>query len=107
MELRSADETAKAVGRALHRLIREDGLAPSDVAVLTGRSFGRSAFGEAPEQIGAFTVTRQPGDQMAPLIETAWRFKGLERPAVVLCELEDYLDNGALLYSSITRARVP
>ena len=86
----------REVGRVLHRLIREDGIGPQDIAILTGRSFARSGFGESPERVGTFGVTRRPDNAGRVLIETAKRFKGLDRPAVVLCELEDYLDNAAL-----------
>jgi hypothetical protein len=107
VEVGDPDRAEKDVSRALHRLIREDGVSPRDMAVLTGRSRVRSQFGPDTSTIGTFAVTSNAFvEPDKSLLDTAWRFKGLERPAVILCELEDYLDNDALLHAAITRARL-
>jgi hypothetical protein len=115
-------ETLEALRKELHRLLTDEQVAPSDVAVLCGTSADKSevwrrrrfgnvtlwneALGEtgrkdlAPEEIPP-----EPSD--AVLFETIRRFKGLERPAIVLVELPERPDQprlDELLYVALTRA---
>ncbi len=111
-----------ALRRVLHRLRAPDGenVAPWQIAVLTGKSLEHSAvwrqrrFGnevlwngqvdDKGKQLGraASEVPAQPTD--AILCDSIRRFKGLERPVVILVELEpgDRLDQ--LLYVGASRA---
>ncbi len=115
-------ETVEAVRRELHRLLSVERVRSWDVAVLSGGSAARSGvwarrrFGNAVLWNGSINddgssrglapedVPDEPPDDAVVRFETVRRFKGLERPVVVLCELPtegDRLDE--LLYSALTR----
>jgi len=94
----------REVSRYLHRLVREEKVHPEDVAVLTGRSRDKSALGRE-DVIGAFsTCCGEAPERGKVVFDSIRRFKGLERPVVVLVELEDVLDSPEILYVGITRA---
>jgi hypothetical protein len=116
-------ETVEAVRKQLHRLLEEEGVRPWHVAVLSGvsatksevwkkRRFGNvelwnGAIDEGGASLGlpAGEIPDVPPDAGIVLFETVRRFKGLERPVVILCELPDEgqrLDQ--LLYTALTRA---
>ena len=105
--VRDPSEIERAVSRVLHHLIRDDGVAPSDIAVLMGST--RSGPLKRGERIGAFDTT---GDQTAEpskvLLESIRRFKGLERPVVLLTAIDDLPveEETAMLYVGLSRARV-
>jgi hypothetical protein len=113
----------EALGRVLHRLRARDGedVLPWDIAVLTGRSledsavwrarrFGNEVLGNAavddegrPLGLAAHLVPRLPDDVI--LCESIRRFKGLERPVVILVELRaDDPRLERLLYVGASRA---
>ncbi len=96
--------TRAAVSRVLHRLANTELVERSDVAVLTGRSLERSEVCE-DRRIGAFECCS--ADRPVPgqvTFDTVRRFKGLEKPAVVICEFDSDPDE-ELLYVAVTRAR--
>ncbi|MBI4613293.1 MAG: ATP-binding domain-containing protein [Planctomycetes bacterium] len=102
------DEIEKEVGRILLRLIREDGVSQDRIAVLSGLARPRSALGRGGK-IGTISVTNDPiAEPGKVLLDTIHRFKGLERPVVVLAELEPLAGRDAteLVYVGTTRARV-
>jgi len=111
------------VRRHLHRLIVEEGVRPWDVAVLSGAAAAKSdvwqqrrygnvelwngSIDAAGESLGlaAADVPDEPMDDGVVLFETARRFKGLERPVVILCELpEEGRRLDELIYTALTRA---
>lgn len=99
-----ARELPRELGRTLHRLVNEDGVSPGDIAVLTPRSVESSSVCGT---IGNFTLTPEPRSRMDVLISTIHRFKGLDAPAVVICELAPARpDHRALMYVGCSRARV-
>lgn len=97
-------ERFKGVSRTLHRLINEERVPPASIAVLTGRSREKSSLGK-DDKIGAFQVcSGEDCDGNKVVFDSIRRFKGLERPVIILVELEDVLDQEDLLYVGITRA---
>ncbi len=115
--------TVEAVRGQLHRLVHDEGVRPWDIVVLSGSSAARSgvwrerrfgnlelwngAIDDAGESLGqaADALPDEPKDDGVVLFETARRFKGLERPVVILCELPDEaLRLEQLLYTALTRA---
>lgn len=103
-----AREQARALSRVLHRLIREESVAPGTIAVLVS---SRQAVPELVEdgRIGAFEVTTQHDDGTERvLIESVTRFKGLERDVVILMRLDpvEYLEYEPMLYVAASRARL-
>jgi DNA helicase IV len=104
-------EGPQAIGRRLsqvvHRLVHDEAVAPCDIAVLTGRAAAKTSVGK-DGKIGVYRCTRdQHVDPGAVLVETVHRFKGLERPVVILVELDDYVARSSqeLLYVGVSRAR--
>src|SRR6185369_13403472 len=95
--------TREALRKTLHRLRSEEGVAPWDIAVVTGmrlehsaiwrqRTFGNEVLANAAVDdsgkhlgLGASATPDLPSD--AILYETIRRFKGLERAVIVLVEL--------------------
>lgn len=81
--------------------------APADIAVLMGS--GRTCPLRRGQRIGAFeTTTDQAAEPSKVLLETVSRFKGLERPVIVLTGIDDLpaAEETALLYVGLSRARV-
>jgi hypothetical protein len=105
--IHDASEIERQVSRALHHLIKDNGVAPADIAVLMGS--GRACPLRKGQRIGAFeTTTGQAAEPSKVLLETVRRFKGLERPVVVLTAIDDLTaeEETALLYVGLSRARV-
>jgi superfamily I DNA/RNA helicase len=122
IEAEDDDATLEALRRVLHRLRADEGVRLGEIAVLTGRSLEDSAvwrqrrfgnevlwnggYDDAGHSLGlaADLVPEVPPD--AILFDSIRRFKGLERPIVVLVELrpdDPRLDR--LLYIGASRAR--
>lgn len=103
----SAREQTRELSRVLHRLIREESVAPGAIAVLVS---SRRAVPELVQdgRIGAFEVTFAPDDPRdRVLIESVTRFKGLERDVVILARLDpvEYCEYGPMLHVGASRAR--
>lgn len=109
----------EALRKVLHRLRVDEGVRPSDMAVLTGtrleasavwhvpgRRFGNEVLGnpaidDAGRNLGlpARDVPHLPDDVI--LCDTIRRFKGLERPVIILMELEAELADPEKLRQSL------
>jgi hypothetical protein len=115
-------ETLEALRVVLHRLRHDEGLAPWQIAVLTGRSLVRSdvwrqrrfgnevlwngSYDDAGRSLGlsADQAPVQPTDTI--LFDSIRRFKGLEREVVVLVELAESDERrDRLMYVGATRAK--
>jgi hypothetical protein len=95
----------KEIGKALDRFIKA-GVSPDDIAVLTGRSVSSSRVGGS--LFGSYRWTNdQSTEPGLPLFESIARFKGLERAAVILVELEDHVsaERDESIYVGLSRAR--
>jgi hypothetical protein len=104
IEAKSDHAVLKEVSRYLHKLVKEERVHPEDVAVLTGRSRNKSALGRK-DVIGAFsTCCGETPERGKVVFDSIRRFKGLERPVVILVELEEIIDSPETLYVGITRA---
>lgn len=116
-----ADACRKVLGTALRRIIDAGKVAATDVVVLTPRSNRSSwlmdASGAAveawpyrlmPEYGPEGSVLPPPTKGGQVRVATIHRYKGLESPVVVLCEIDSRVaaeDLDALLYVGATRAR--
>jgi hypothetical protein len=115
-------ETLEALRVLLHRLRHDEGVRPWEIAVLSGskleesgvwerRRFGNEVLWNGqvddagrPNALAADQVPAQPSDTI--LCDSIRRFKGLERPVIILVELradDPRLDR--LLYVGLSRAR--
>jgi Nuclease-related domain/AAA domain/UvrD-like helicase C-terminal domain len=100
----SVRELRKELGRMLHRLIMEGDLSPSDVVVLTPRGMEHSTV---RGRVGAYHLTPTPQGRGEIKLSTLHRFKGLDAPAVVVCEVSerDGPEFRSQMYVACSRAR--
>lgn len=99
----SIDRTARSVERELNRLIATEGFAAQDIAVLTGGPVDAGPL--AAESLGQhrFATADAPVDGHI-VRDSVRRFKGLDRPVVVLCSMETECDED-IAYVALTRAK--
>jgi hypothetical protein len=76
-----------SIEKRLARLVSQEGIAPRDIAVLTGHSARRSIL-RGLDGDGFRLNTQRVGDDLVEL-ETIFSFKGLEKQVVALAELDD------------------
>ena len=126
VEAAAGADTVEALRQVLHRLRATDGEAvnPWDIAVLTaakleesavwlapGRRYGNEVLGnpaydDAGHHLGLAAHLAPPLPDDVILCETIRRFKGLEKPVIVLVELrEDDKRLERMLYVGASRAR--
>lgn len=123
IEAGDAAETLEALRTTLHRLRVDEDVPPWHIAVLTGeklqdsavwrqRRFGNEALenpavDDAGHHLGAAATDTPELPSDAILCDTIRRFKGLERPVIVLVELDgvDPARLDQLLYVGASRAR--
>jgi len=93
--------------KVLYRLLNEDRFAPHEIAVLTARGSRSSRI--LGQRLGnvqlADRLPLKPGEVFATTVR---RFKGLERPVIVLCEVDGGIspqDAESLLYVGTSRAK--
>lgn len=92
---------AREVEKQLNRLIVEDGVPARDIAVLTGCAVEAGPFAEG--RIGRYAAAPADAPQAeAVILDSVRRFKGLDRPVVILCAMENDCD---LAYVGLSRAR--
>jgi hypothetical protein len=85
------------------RWTREAKVEPEDVALLTARSAGRSALWTV-DALGGVRLTDDPWERNRILRCSIFRFKGLERLVVGLCELDGAREQA--LYVGLSRPSV-
>lgn len=105
-EYTDAASLKRALSRALHHLIAEEGLSPLDVTILTPKSRQRSNLWRLGS-VGNWRLTDQwttAGGEV--FCTTVHAFKGLESPVVILAEIEPYAtrDLETVLYIGCSRA---
>jgi hypothetical protein len=86
-----------------------NGIEPSRVTVLTGHSVQSSALARyADEPLGSFRLRPTPSRANDVRFESVHRFKGLEAPVVVLCEMEDLHAPArrSVWYTGLSRAQI-
>ncbi|MFC1529558.1 NERD domain-containing protein [Gemmatimonadota bacterium] len=127
VEASGGREICSALSKVLHRLIHDGSLSIDDIAVLTGKSV-RSSCVDSAEKVGAFKLGRPvlgvlgnleiTGDRLSDgegavgfekvvYFDSIKRFKGLEKPVVILIEVDDLVaeNNEHDVYVGLSRAR--
>ncbi len=107
IEYAGEQEGLTRLRKVLHRLLNENRFAPDEIAVLTARGTRSSRI--LGRRLGNVQLTDrlplEPGEVFATTVR---RFKGLERPAIVLCEVDGGVppqEAERLLYVGTSRAR--
>ncbi|NUQ00675.1 MAG: ATP-binding domain-containing protein, partial [Armatimonadetes bacterium] len=101
-------EHVRAVRQQLHRLVTIEGVPPGEIALLTGHKLDADSPFAAGQVLGnlTLTTTAPPGPNEV-LVSTIQRFKGLERRAVILADLDQTVhpDLPTVLYVGASRAK--
>ena len=83
------EQLSSCVSRVIHRLVEDEQITPSQVVVLTPNSREHSGL-KGVNKLGRVPATwDDDASGRAVRISTIHSFKGLERPVVVVCELDD------------------
>jgi len=91
--------------KRLNKLINIDGVAPSDIAILTAQSVKNSIF-DGLDTIGRYRIeTADRINTDCVTLDSIYRFKGLEKAVVVLTDLDYALNSEELLYVGLSRAK--
>lgn len=105
IEAEPGEATEAALNRVLHRLLIEQKVPAGDMVVLSGHRRERSPVGR-DGWLGDHPCTEEAEPKPnGVLFQTVHRFKGLERPVVILLEMEDRLGNEEIFYVGASRAR--
>ena len=96
-------ELLAMLDEAVARWIGEAEVEPDDIALLTARSAGRSALWKV-DALGGIRLTDDPWERNRILRCSIFRFKGLERLVVGLCELDGAREQA--LYVGLSRPSV-
>lgn len=91
----------------LHQLINEEGVASSDLILLTPKAKGRSILSEGLS-LGNFCLTRKEPIQPTDIaVRTVHAFKGLDRRVVILAEVDPWagMNLNRILYVGCSRSR--
>jgi hypothetical protein len=91
------------LGRVLHKLCRDNQIAPRDIVVLASRYLDSAAV---VGRVGSFVVELEPTSEGQVRISSIHRFKGLDAKVVVLIDVDPQRpDYGELMYVGCSRAR--
>lgn len=93
----------RLVERELNRLVMSEGIAPEDIAVLTGSPVEAGPLDTVALGAHRFTPADAPAKGKV-VRDSVRRFKGLDRPVVLLCEMDREGDED-LVYVALTRAK--
>ena len=96
-------ELLAQLDEAVARWVGEAEVPPDDIALLTARSAQRSALWKV-EKLGGIRLTDDPSERNRILRCSVFRFKGLERLVVGLCELDGAKEQ--TLYVGLSRPSV-
>ena len=97
------DKTLRAVEKELGGLLTADDIAPGDIAVLCGCGAEMSILRQAPTLAGRHWTPADEPHEESIIVDSIRRFKGLDRPVVILCEIE--MIDAETAYVGLTRAK--
>ena len=90
----------------MHRLTRQERVKLADIVILTGRSLEKSIVRDW-DMVGVTHLGKMVAEKHNEVLcESVWRFKGLERPVVILIDFSDAMKRDeTIFYIAVTRAR--
>ncbi len=97
----------RELSKVLHHLIKDMQVPAEDIAILSGHRPEKGPLAGL-DRIGAFELTESTDPEPGKVtFVTIHRFKGLERPVVVLLDIDSYIERATdeILYVGLTRAR--
>ena len=86
----------KELEKLLHQLIKKEKIKPCDIAILTGTSKQKSKLAGIDKIANYPLVDQCPGQEGQVFFSSIRRFRGMEKPVVILIELEDTIDPESL-----------
>ncbi|EXL01683.1 hypothetical protein BG46_14025 [Brucella anthropi] len=101
----NADAQVEAAYRELRRLVFNEEVAPGDIGVLVNGPTARTTF---VERSSGTSIPLTDAETMAledVVVDTVRRFKGLERPAIILIVSGSEMERRELAYVAFSRAR--
>jgi superfamily I DNA/RNA helicase len=107
LEVPEGANERRCIEEHIRHLVEDEKVEPGEIAILTRRSRERSAWNQ-PFDYPTWSATWDLSDCAAKVIcSTIHAFKGLERPVVIVCELQgiDVTSDVELLYVAFSRAR--
>jgi hypothetical protein len=99
------DELVAMVKGAVADLIERQKIPPGDVAVLTGGRMNGNPFGSGRTIAGVPFSPAGKGAEGKLIFDTVRRFKGLDRPVVLLVNVEELMEP-EMVYVAVTRPTV-
>ncbi|WP_448659165.1 AAA family ATPase [Sphingomonas sp. CJ99] len=99
----SPERVARTAERELSRLLTVENIAPDDIALLCGCAAEASVLRAAPTIAGRPWCAADQPTPGAVTVDSVMRFKGLDKPVVIVCEADDACDE--LAYVAMTRAK--
>ena len=98
-------EKVEAAYRELRRLVLKEDVAPGDIAVLVNSPAARASFLERSSETSIPMTDAETMALEEVVVDTVLRFKGLERPAIVLIVSGNEMEQRELAYVAFSRAR--
>ena len=105
VESEAGSSMAKAAFDEVRRLVYREEVDPADIAVLVPDREARDAFTIATARSQLPFTDAESASNEAGVVDTVRRFKGLERPVIVLCIGGAEAGLTELAYTGMTRAR--
>jgi len=105
IEAETESSKIEASCRELRRLIFKEEVAPGDIAVLLNGTNQKTAFMEKCARFKFPTTDAEHLTLEAVVVDTARRFKGLERPAIIVVITGEEMERRELAYVAFSRAR--
>lgn len=99
------DAKYKAANEELRRLVFKEEVAPGDIAILVNGQSGIDDFIVASAGTGIPIADAETMALEDAVVDTVRRFKGLERPAIILVVTDDDMERRELAYVAFSRAR--
>lgn len=102
---KSIDAKIKAAHKEFRRLVFNEEVAPSDIAVLANDRITKEGFIARCSGTSIPLTDAEVMELEGAVVDTVRRFKGLERPVIILIVSGDELERTELAYVSFSRAR--